>query len=159
MCDIASSTFKKWARMSTTSTPSNATRTCETSAIFEWEKAITESDGTITDSRSSLSGQVLCCIIINKVYQKAKLGCKQPSKCLLKSASFTRKITYPWMILEIKACQKCWNCYDKNLKLRAIPIAKRSTVSTLTNLQRQQQQELDKTFKFGHVLQHHWLKT
>ena len=37
---------------------------------------------------------------------------------------------------------------------RAIPIAKRSTVSTVTNLQ-QQQLELDKTFKFGHLLQHY----
>ena len=53
-----------------------------------------------------------------------------------------------------KSLPKMLNLLRQKVKKRAIPIAKRSTVSTLTNLQ-QQQLELDKTFKFGHLLQHH----
>ena len=48
--DIVFSTFKKLVRMSLKSTPSNATKTHKTSALFGLGKGLIEADGTITDS-------------------------------------------------------------------------------------------------------------
>ena len=46
--DIASSTLKNLARMSSTSTPTNTTRTRKTNVVFGLGEVITEADGTIT---------------------------------------------------------------------------------------------------------------
>ena len=133
--------------MCSTSTPSNATRTRNTSTIFGLGEGITEADGTITGSRLPSSRQVLCCLLYH--YQQgipeSKTRTQAAKQVLAQVSIFYKKANIP-MISEIKACEKMIKLLDNNSKLRAIPIARRSTASTLTKLQKQQL-ELDKTFQ------------
>ena len=133
--------------MCSTSTPSNATRTRNTSTIFGLGEGITEADGTITGSRLPSSRQVLRCLLYH--YQQgipeSKTRTQAAKQVLAQVSIFYKKANIP-MISEIKACEKMIKLLDNNSKLRAIPIARRSTASTLTKLQKQKL-ELDKTFQ------------
>ena len=131
---------------STQSDPPASKKTRKTNEIFGLGKGITEDDAFITGSRLPTCRQVLRSLIYH--YQAGisqNITRTQDAKEVLGQINtFYLKGNIP-MILEHKACEKMIKLLEKNSKLRAIPVARRSTKASLEKV-KQQDVELDKTF-------------
>ena len=106
--DITFSTFKKLARMrSTFSTPSTTKRTRKTSVMFglgEGSQKLMAQLLALVRHHHTKSFAV-CCIVINKIYQKAKTRTQAAIQVFAQESIFYKKANIH-VRSEIKACQK-----------------------------------------------------
>ena len=105
--------------------------TRQSSAVFGLGNAITEEDSNITGSRLPTCEQVLRCLMYH-IQEGAveNLTRWQAAKLVLsKITPFYQKGNIP-MIAERKACEKIIKLMDENAKIRAIPVARRSSTDS-----------------------------
>ena len=106
--DITFSTFKKLARMrSTLSTPSTTKRTRKTSAMFGLGEGSQKLMPQLLalDRHHHTKSFGVCCIVINKIYLKAKTRTQAAKQVFAQVSIFYKKANIH-MRSEIKACQK-----------------------------------------------------
>ena len=122
-----------------TETPST---TRKSSAVFGLGNAITQEDALMTGIQRSTCRQVLRCLMyyIGEAVVDKRLGCTsappkwESSKRLLSQVTtFYQKANIP-TVFDHQACVKMVKLLDANAKLRAIPVARRSTPATLCKL-------------------------
>ena len=102
--------------------------TRQATEIYGLGSGITEADSDITGAKLPTSMQVLRCMMYH-VRNTSQISKWDAAKIVLsKVAIFYGKGNIP-MISERKACEKIIKLLDTNNKLRAIPVARRSTPS------------------------------
>jgi len=121
-------------------------KTREKKAVFGIGSGITEADAEMKGCRLPTNEQVIRCYMF---YRQAGLSLMRSSRdnakiVLKKVIPFYQKANIP-TITEKRACEKIIELCEKNSKLRALPLDRRSSASAIHKLQ-QAEADLKKTF-------------
>lgn len=121
--------------------------TRQSAKVFGLGSAITEEDAEITGARLPTCNQVLRCLMwhIQEGASTHRSRWESAKLVLIKVAAFYTKANIP-MISERKACERMINLLDDNAKVRAIPIKRRTTATSLERV-KETEKKMTKTFQ------------
>lgn len=128
------------------SSSQKAVTTRKSSAVFGLGSGVTKEDAKITGSRLPTSSQVLRCMIhhLNEGLPENRTRWEAARLVLEKVRVFYEKANIP-IISNRKACEKLIKLLDENAKIRAIPLKRRSTPSSLKKV-KEMEEHLAQTF-------------